>query len=36
MAGIRLFDTHYLWEDIVSMGLGVLDHPDLMDTRRRW
>jgi hypothetical protein len=24
MAGIRLFDTHYLWEDIVSMGLGVL------------
>jgi hypothetical protein len=24
MAGVRLFDTHYLWEDIVSMGLGIV------------
>ncbi len=24
MAGIRLFNTHYLWEDIMSMGLGAL------------
>jgi SPW repeat-containing protein len=24
MAGIRLFNTHYLWEDIVSIGLGAL------------
>lgn len=24
MAGIRLFNVHYIWEDCVSMGLGVL------------
>ncbi len=24
MTGIRLFNFHYLWEDCVSMGLGVL------------
>ena len=24
MAGIRLFNVHYLWEDIVSMCLGAL------------
>jgi len=24
MAGIRLFNVHYVWEDCVSMGLGVL------------
>jgi hypothetical protein len=24
MAGIRLFDVHYGWEDCVSMGLGAL------------
>jgi SPW repeat len=24
MAGIRLFNTHYVWEDCVSMGLGAL------------
>ncbi len=24
MAGIRIFNTHYFWEDIVSMGLGTL------------
>ena len=24
MAGIRLFNVHYLWEDCLSMGLGVL------------
>ena len=24
MAGIRLFNLHYWWEDIVSMGLGAL------------
>jgi SPW repeat len=24
MTSIRLFNTHYLWEDIVSMGLGFL------------
>ncbi len=24
MAGIRLFNVHYTWEDCVSMGLGVL------------
>ena len=24
MAGIRLFNTHYWWEDIVSMALGAL------------
>ena len=24
MAGIRLFNVHYLWEDCVSMGLGIL------------
>jgi SPW repeat-containing protein len=24
MAGIRLFNVHYVWEDCVSMGLGAL------------
>jgi hypothetical protein len=24
MAGIRLFNVHYLWEDVLSMGLGAL------------
>ncbi len=24
MAGIRIFNTHYFWEDVVSMGLGTL------------
>jgi SPW repeat len=24
MAGIRLFNIHYVWEDCVSMGLGAL------------
>ena len=24
MAGIRLFNVHYLWEDLFSMGLGIL------------
>jgi SPW repeat len=24
MAGIRLFNTHYAWEDCASMGLGAL------------
>jgi hypothetical protein len=24
MAGIRLFNVHYIWEDCVSMSLGVL------------
>jgi hypothetical protein len=24
MAGIRVFNVHYIWEDCVSMGLGVL------------
>ncbi len=24
MAGIRLFNVHYLWEDCVSMGLGAV------------
>jgi hypothetical protein len=24
MAGIRLFNVHYIWEDCVSMGLGAL------------
>jgi SPW repeat len=24
MAGIRLFNAHYVWEDCVSMGLGAL------------
>ena len=24
MSGIRLFNVHYLWEDILSMGLGAL------------
>ena len=24
MAGIRLFNVHYLWEDCLSMGLGAL------------
>ena len=24
MAGIRLFNVHYLWEDCVSMCLGAL------------
>ncbi len=24
MAGIRLFNVHYMWEDCVSMGLGAL------------
>ena len=24
MAGIRLFDVHYVWEDCVGMGLGSL------------
>ena len=24
MAGIRLFNVHYIWEDCVSMALGVL------------
>jgi hypothetical protein len=24
MAGIRLFNLHYAWEDCVSMGLGAL------------
>ncbi len=24
MAGIRLFNVHYTWEDVVSMGLGSL------------
>ena len=27
MAGIRIFNVHYLWEDCVSMGLGVLIVP---------
>ena len=24
MAGIRLFNVHYVWEDILSMGVGAL------------
>ena len=24
MAGIRLFNVHYLWEDVLSMGVGAL------------
>ena len=24
MAGIRLFNVHYIWEDVLSMGLGAL------------
>ncbi len=24
MAGIRLFNIHYVWEDVLSMGLGAL------------
>jgi len=24
MSGIRLFNVHYVWEDILSMGLGAL------------